>query len=323
MNKFLKPSGLLLYLLAFLDFFLVGGFFVQISGAAEGQGLAAGAIVLVYGLIFAFTALVASLFFVHYSNHKLIVFANKLLLILFIIEVGIITYQIINKEEKQTPTKEFPKKVTTPVSMLTNASVNNEFDSASQNENEFPMGLGFFKPNFRETSILYFYYIPNLKKSILDHPPVDSIGFKKLETGGIDISYAPPWLKPEILKLDYDILYFKSESLSTDFAEVIVNKDINKTMFVARNNGTITFWPDFLLQVNSIEFIVPNEQKVRVKPLSYAGEVKIPFEFMKPLLVRDEWLLVELLNNNYEYAGRGWVQWKRDNQLLILYSLLS
>lgn len=323
MNKFFKPSGLLLYLLAFLDFFLVGGFFVQFSGAAEGKGLVAGAIVLVYGLIFAFTALVASLFFVHYSNHKLIVFANKLLLILFIIEVGIITYQVINKVEKHTPTKELPKKVTSPVNMLINASVNNEFDSASQNEDELPMGLGFFKPNFNETAILYFYSFPNLKKPILDHPPVDSIGFNKMETGGFDISYAPPWLKPEILKLDYDIFYFKIKSLSNDFAEIIVNKDTRKIMFVARNDGTITFWPDFLLQVNSIEFVAPKEQKIRVKPLSYASEVKIPFEFMKPLLVRDEWLLVELLNNNYEYAGKGWVQWKRDNQLLILYSLLS
>ncbi|MDP3912339.1 MAG: hypothetical protein Q8R96_01185 [Bacteroidota bacterium] len=96
MKKPAKPASLLLYLLAFIDFFLVGGFFVQLTGEADGQGLAAGAIVFVYAVSFAVAALIASFFLVRYANHRSVVIVNWLLLILFVIELCIIIYQVKN-----------------------------------------------------------------------------------------------------------------------------------------------------------------------------------------------------------------------------------
>jgi hypothetical protein len=96
MKKPAKPASFLLYILAFIDFFLAGGFFVQLTGEAEGQGLAAGAIVFVYAVLFAVAALIASIFLVRYANHRSVVIANWLLLILFIIELGVIIYQVKN-----------------------------------------------------------------------------------------------------------------------------------------------------------------------------------------------------------------------------------
>lgn len=120
MTKFSKRASLLLYILAFIDFFLVGSFNVQLTGEADGLGLAAGAIIFVYAMLFAVAAIIASFFLVRYANHRSIIFANWLLIILFIIELGIMTYQVKNKEEKQPSTKESPQKVTSPVTLLLN-----------------------------------------------------------------------------------------------------------------------------------------------------------------------------------------------------------
>lgn len=293
MNKLTGKASLLLYLLAVLVFFIIGGLFVKFSGAAEGQGLASGAIVFVYCIIFALAALAASIFLVHYSSAKSIVVANRILLIIFVILIGILSLGFLNPAEIWA------------------------------NEYENSMGLGFFKPDFFKKPVLYFYSSPDQNKSAQEHQSVDSAGFTQKETGGFEISFAPPWLKPEHLKLDYDILYFKVESLTKDFAEVTVNNVTQETKYIDRNAGKILMWPDFLLLVHSVEFKEPGEQKVRVKPLSHAGEVNIAFQIMKPMIIKDEWMLVELYDDNYEKTGQGWIQWNSNNQLLISYSLLS
>ncbi|MGI9544326.1 MAG: hypothetical protein ACR2MX_13785 [Cyclobacteriaceae bacterium] len=185
------------------------------------------------------------------------------------------------------------------------------------------MGLGFFMPNFYDNPTLYFYGNPNFEKSIQEHSPTDSIVFKRLEQGGFDILYAPPWLAPDHLKLDYDMLYFRMQSIGRDFVEVTVNTQTQQSAYVSRYAGKIAYWPDFLLLVNSVELVSTSKQKVHVKPLSYAGEVTISFEFMSPVLVKDDWMRVNLMDDNFKKVGQGWVQWKKDNKLLISYSLLS
>jgi hypothetical protein len=118
MNKSAKPASLLLYLLAFIDFFLAGGFYVQLTGEADGQGLAAGATVFEYAILFAVAAFIASFFLVRYANRRSIILVNWVLLLLFIIELGIITYQVKNKEEKHPPTNEIRQNVTTLPALL-------------------------------------------------------------------------------------------------------------------------------------------------------------------------------------------------------------
>lgn len=322
LNKLTSKAGFILYLLTFVIFFIAGGLFVKLTGAAEGQGFAGGAIVFFYGVLFAFAGLIASVIFVHYANHGAIVLANRLLLIVFVIFLGILTFNYLSMPENPESI-ETPKKVTVPSGMLINAISNFSKERLIKDENDKNIGLGFFKPDFFEKKVMYFYSDPIPGKSVPEHPPTDSIGFSKTENGGFEISYAPPWLVPEHLKLDYDILYFKIQSVTDDFAEVVVNTGTQQTFFVDRSAGKIIYWPDFLLQVHSVEFTEPGMQKVRVKPLSYAGEDLTAFQIMKPVMVKDEWMLVELLNDNYDHVGQGWIQWKKDNQLLITYSLLS
>ncbi len=79
MKRFFLPSSLLLYLLSTIVFFLAGTFTAKIAGAGEGQGLAAAAIVLGYGVIAGIFALFAAIIFVGLFKRQNIILANKIL----------------------------------------------------------------------------------------------------------------------------------------------------------------------------------------------------------------------------------------------------
>ena len=182
--------------------------------------------------------------------------------------------------------------------------------------------LGFFKPDFISHSTLYFYGLPVVENQNESALPTDSLVFIKRTTGAYEISYAPPWFFPEHQKMDYGILFIKVISAGRNFVEIEVNKQTHQRVFVSREMGTTLFWPEFLLTINSVEF-KSSEQKVLVKPLQYAGVVNQSFAFMRPLIVRENWMKVNLLDENLKTIGSGWIEWRKDGELLITYSLLS
>ena len=184
------------------------------------------------------------------------------------------------------------------------------------------MGLGFFKPNFFDNPVLYFYGNPNFEKSLNDHYPTDSIVFTKRESGGFDIVQAPPWLLPAHLKLDYDILYFKIRALGTEFAEVIVNSTTHSTSYINVQQGKTILWPEFLLSVSTVEFIPNSNQEIKIKPLAQASSIERDFSFMKPVLIREEWMEVQLMDDDFSLVGYGWIRWRESERLLVTYNLL-
>lgn len=323
MKKLIKPASLLLYLLSLLAFFFAGVYYAVITEAAKDQGLAGGAIVLGYGVMFGFFAFVIALFVAYYATHKTIVIANRILAIIVVIFITVSVYRHMTNQKETTVRYEEsrPKlqfRFTTSFAYL---PVDSAFNHPAQ-DTDTPMGLGFFKPDFFNFSVFYFYGNPNLQKSVQEHTPTDSIVFKRLEYG-FDIQYAPPWLVPDHLKLDYDMFYFRVQSVGQDFVEVVVNTHTQTTAYVNRYAGETIYWPDFLLNINSVEFIDAEAQPVRIKPLLHAGEVNTSYDFMRPLLIQNDWMFVELQNDNFQSVDKGWIQWKKDGKLLITYSLLS
>lgn len=188
---------------------------------------------------------------------------------------------------------------------------------------ESPMGIGFFKPNYFEHQILYFYGGVNLEKELREHVPADSVVFAKDQYENTTTSYAPPWLYPEHLKLDYGIIIFKVLGEGRDFIKVEANRESGQITYLDKNAGTFTAWPEFLLSVHSVEFNEVSLKKVFVKPLDYAGEVNTTYDFMQPLLVEEDWMYVKLVDDGLHEQGRGWIRWKRNGVLLVSYSLLS
>jgi hypothetical protein len=330
MKKLFKPASLLFNFLCLLVFFVVGIYVAGFIGAGKNQGLAGGAIVLGYGVLFAGIALIASFFATYHIVHKRIVIANWILFVLLLIGYGVTHYRFKKRqaEKEEQPKEIHTKKTTTPVdsepmAMLSKKEIHDTMNRAFENKTDQSMGMGYFLPNFHEYSVLYFYGELNLEKSLMEHSPIDSITFKRNKYNQFEIATAPPWLVPDILKLDYDMLYFKIESLTQEFAEVIVNEQNKQTSYVSRRAGNTVYWSDFLLGVHSVEFYPNSQEKVQLRPFRPSGTTNTPYEFMRPMRIKGEWMEVVLMDGDFQNVGKGWIQWKRDDKLLIMYNLLS
>jgi hypothetical protein len=185
------------------------------------------------------------------------------------------------------------------------------------------MGIGFFYPNYVDFPTLYFYGDVTLDKSHIEHFPTDSVVFANDHYNNPTTTYSPPWLYPEHLKLDYGIMIFKVLGIGNDFIKVEGNKQNNQLTYLDKRQGKFFSWAEFILSVNSVEFINKDSQSVHIKPLDIADPIKVDFVFMQPLLVEEDWMYVRLTNMNFAEKGKGWIRWRKENQLLIRYSLLS
>lgn len=326
MKKLLKPASLLFNLLCLLVFFLAGMFYAGWIGAGKNQGLAGGAIALGWGVIFAVVAFIFSFFLTYHLLHRRIVMGNWALLGFLLLGYGTTYYRYVQrekfKEEKDLPYREKPAVPTQDADQIGMLTSFESPMSRAQNQESNP-GMGFFTPNFFDNPTLYFYNRPNLEKSILEHVAHDSITFRNNEYNQFEIATAPPWLVPEILKMDYDILYFKINSVTEEFVEVIVNVQNEQTSYVSKQAGKIIYWPEFLLRVNSVEFLPDTHEKIRARPFPTSGIIQTTYEFLRPVKIKDEWAEVLLLNGDFQKVGIGWIQWKRNGKLLIRFNLLS
>jgi hypothetical protein len=330
MKKLFKPACIGFYLLMLVTFFVLGLYYAGMIDAGKNQGLAGGAIVFGWGVLFGGIAFIASFFIAYYAPVQTLVKVNWMLLVFFIAICGYKYYQFQQRdalqEEKNKQLDPAPAKPTKPAEptgmFIKGFETKYTVDSIAQQE-EIEMGMGFFSPNFYENPVLYFYGDPNLEKSLPEHTPYDSITFTRNKHNQFEIATAPPWLVPEILKLDYDMLYFKIESVTQEFAELIVNARNNQTSYVSRRSGNIVYWPDFLLGVNSVEFYPDSKEKVQVRPFKVSATTNVAHQYMRPIRIKGEWMEVLLLNSGFQKVGKGWIQWKRDNKLLVMYNLLS
>ncbi len=315
--KLLKPINLLFYFLSLINFIFIGIYFAVITEAAKGQGLAGGAIVLGYGVITGAVALIVSIFLAYYIEDKIIILLNKILGILLALFIIITAYRILTREKKEEYSP--PKRQVTPTAVVIPASAKYS-NQAEQQQSK--MGLGMAAPNFYQNNVLYFYGNPNLERAVNDNAPTDSVVIKQSEVG-FEITEAPPWFVPANLKMDYEILYLRIVSIQYDFIEVVVNETNDQTSFIDRNKSKILFYPEFLLTVNSIEPIHKQDNLVRIKPMSHASPVNVEYDFLQPIRIKQEWIYVELLSDDFKPNGRGWIRWNEDGYLIITYSLLS
>ncbi len=313
-KTFVKPASLLFYLLTVLNFFFLGMIIAGLLGAGKNQGLAAGAIVLGYGVMAAFFAWLAALLIVAYGSSRLVVMFNKIWAVLFVLIVIFLIYRVQTRHDEQSRRVSlFEERAVVPIKAT---------QPVRQSEQRPETGLGMATPDFFNKNVLYFYNRPNFDKALNEHLPSDSLVFKRAETG-IGISYAPPWFVPAHLKMDYQVLHLRALSVYNDFVEVVVNESSGQTTFVSRYDIALRYWPEFLLSVNSVEPFDRPGNPVRVKPLSHASPLKASYAFLKPLRISRHWLYVELLDEAFRPQGRGWIRWQDEGGLLIRYNLFS
>ncbi len=114
MKNFFKPARIAFYVLMLVTFFIAGMYFAGLIDAGKGQGLAGGAIVFGYGLIFGGIAFIASFFIAHFIPHKFIVYANIALLVAVIFSYGITHYRYIQRQNNKEESEQFRPESTTP-----------------------------------------------------------------------------------------------------------------------------------------------------------------------------------------------------------------
>ncbi|MEQ8924423.1 MAG: hypothetical protein RLO81_01355 [Fulvivirga sp.] len=280
-----------------LGFFL-GGYLASLS-LEYPSGLAGPGIVVGTGLFGAAIGLILSLIILANSSAKrALVFALTALIISVLVFLLMLrAKQLRDQKRKQS-----------------------QFSLISfQQPNNNQMGLGMVKPNFFEKSTLYFYQ-PQLKKSVNEHIPIDSLVFKQTELG-YTITYAPPWFYPEFLKMDYDILFMKCMSTTKDWVQVVVNKQTGRTMWMDIHDVKVEYWPSFLLNTYSIK-IDEGDNPLKVKPIDNSSDVNLQGIY-KPVEIKSDWIRVEIYNDTYQMIGEAWVRWCKNGVLQVDYEILS
>jgi hypothetical protein len=337
MKKLLKPACFAFYFLMLLVFFGGGLYYAGWIEAGKNQGLAGGAIVLGWGVMFGGLAFLLSFVIVYFLAIKWVIRLNWILLVVLLVTWGYTYYQFKQRNLPQHDNIEStqPKPATTtkalmitsvPFTATRNAifrdsknTMNRMFSSETSAQTRLP--IGFFKPNFYNHSTLYFYGNVTPKKGVTQQLPQDSLALGKDDYGDFKLISAPPYLLPEHMNLSFGILYFKALSIGHDFVIIEVNSKTGQVATVPKHTGDLYYWPAFLLRANSISFINNESQTVKIKPIDHASEVPVAFSDMRPLQVKNEWIQVQLKDNAQRTVGTGWIRWQKEGRLLIEYSL--
>lgn len=191
-------------------------------------------------------------------------------------------------------------------------------------EPKLSAGIGMAKTILSFPTPVYFYNTPGPDQIADMLSPIDSVTLKT-EARQTEIATAPPWLVPEILKLDYQLFYFTVKSRTRYMLEVVVNTQTGRTAWIDRERVDFMGWPSFLLTVHSVEAKNPADNPVRVKPLTHAGLMTKATDqhFLRPVKVQEDWLQVEVLDPDFQAIGTGWIRWQAEGELLVNYNLLS
>jgi len=226
MRNFINPVRLLFYTLSILVCFFVGTFMTYLIVAGQSQTLAGEGIILFYGIVSATVALLIAIYVAFYSRLADLILINKVLGLFLVIIAFFVVYRTANFETNANYFDKSPQIIKKSRKIdLVQVSLFSTTPSISQLiiEDE-QIGIGFFKPNYYEYPTLYFYGNVNLEKGLTAHLPVDSLVFVKNQFSEPTTSYAPAWLFPEHIKLDYGIVYFKVIGIGFDFVKGIANK---------------------------------------------------------------------------------------------------
>ncbi len=94
MKNIIRPAALLLYLLTFCTFFLMGMLFAAVSGSTQNKGMDSEALLIFYGLGSAAVPLLASVIFAVGTDISLLKKINKVMLIVLAV-ASVITFTML------------------------------------------------------------------------------------------------------------------------------------------------------------------------------------------------------------------------------------
>lgn len=314
-----RAVGLFFYFtLSFLTVFFIAGWVVKLLGIGANQGLAAGAMVLFYAFIVGILGLVVAVL-IYIKRKSLPLFKINLILLL-LLALSVVLLKITPKK-KSVPYNKPAEEVSQAGFFAFSGDVNKLSNSKNL---EQEMGMGLYTPRMVPGQILYFYESPTLSSHNERLKPADSIVFEATTYGGFEMGYKPKWLEPHYVKLDYDMLLFQVNSFGRRYIELTVNESQNKILYVSADSGTYVDWNQFIIQAHSVEILDTFPQKIKSQPLIGSKSIFPEGDYlMVPEHIKGDWLLITITDLQYNFKGKGWIQWKKDGKLLIQYKMLS
>jgi len=198
--------------------------------------------------------------------------------------------------------------------------------SSATAQESLPLGLGIASPvHLSADTPLFFYSSPTAHPSTTS--PLDSLTVRE-GPHHFELATAPPWLDPETVKFDYDLLAFRVVALRRYWVEVVVHtRDVRwppQTMWLDREAVGFQPWAAYLLDVFSVETAEhvplrsgPGDDTAVVESTETGRPVRV-------IEVRSEWMRVEDAEANEMNPGpSGWLRWHDGEHLLVRYSILS
>jgi len=101
MKRIIRPARIAFYFLMLLTFFVLGLYYAGFIDAGKGQGLAGGAIVVGWGILFGGIAFVASFFIAYYLEISKVKILNWILLVILLCTWGYKHYQFRQRDAEQ------------------------------------------------------------------------------------------------------------------------------------------------------------------------------------------------------------------------------
>ncbi len=191
-------------------------------------------------------------------------------------------------------------------------------------------GPGFVFIHFDDKTVLDLY------NDTTDHSPAKSIEFfndPTIYSWNIkNIDQQTEWLKPEALWLEYDLFVFKCARLENNWFRIITNNENGDSYWLRKSDLTeFRDWEHFLKDMFSISRLPDQNQPIKTAPTE--SSKTIPYDEEDCFQVKSmkgDWIEIftpdfcdEEYNDHMTKIKSGWIRWKKDNKLLIMYSFTS
>ncbi len=203
------------------------------------------------------------------------------------------------------------------------------FDLVHAQTENMDLGIGMAIPQMLGEQPLYFYGSPNPGAHPSAMAPADSLTFRT-GANSIELGYGPPWLDGEAIRLDYDMVYFRAITVSDYWVEVIVNsmdplpRTFPRTMWVNRDAVELRLWPQFFLDIHSVEPIDFAANPLRSGPGEETADMGTnEGDIYHVIAVQGSWMLVASADFRESGTPRGWIRWNDGERLLVRFNLLS
>ena len=308
-----KP--LLLRILFVFFFTICTGFiagFLSRFFVSKDAGLAGGAIVLFYiiaGLIIGLVLSLILLRILRLQPFKILTAVVSLLGITALVLFGLRMNESQQRMDEQRAASEEFYRTHQPT-----APVADPIDTLD------PIGLGVVTvPQPKSTIAIYYHNNPSQLAL-----PDDSIVINM--TDALEpLKHIPPDVKPRHLKLDYQLFYLTAIKRAGRFIEVIKDEETGSTMWLPTDQVKLIPWSSFLLNAHAVASKYPQDYVVREEPANHAPPLAdvTSNDLLRPVKIEGHWIYVEIVNEDYESKGHGWLRWRTAQELLVNYSLLS